>query len=190
MNTERKGKIDDIITDVIRRESPKYTNNPKDSGGPTKFGITQATLASYRGRAVTAAEVAALTEGDAREIYRHKFIAKPGYLPVLELSVAIGEEVVDTGVNAGPARATSFLQEALNGLNRNQRDYSDIAEDGICGPATVRALRAYLAKRGKEGEVVLLRALNALQGAYYIDLARRRPKDEEFLYGWLRTRVA
>lgn len=183
-------KVDDIITEVIQREGSTYTNDPKDSGGPTRYGITQAALASYRGRPVSAAEVAVLSEKEARAIYRKRYIDDPGYAPVLELSDAIAAEVIDAGVNTGPARATIFLQESLNALNRNGRDFADIAEDGACGPGTVGALRAYLAKRGKEGETVLLRALNSLQGAFYIDLARRRPKDEEYVYGWLRTRVS
>ena len=182
-------KIDDIINGVIRREGG-YVDNPNDSGGPTKYGITQAVLARYRGRPVSAEDVAALEVTEARAIYRERFVVEPGYVPVLALSQAIGEEVIDTGVNAGPGRATQLLQEALNGLNRNQRDYPDIAEDGDCGPATVAALGAYLRKRGREGEVVLCRLLNCLQGAFYNDLARRRPKDEAFLYGWLRERVA
>jgi len=37
--------------------------------------------------------------------------------------------------------------------------------------------------------LVLCRALNCLQGAYYIELAERREKDERFVYGWLKNRV-
>ena len=40
------------------------------------------------------------------------------------------------------------------------------------------------------GEHVMLRALNCLQGAFYINLSRSRQKDETFLYGWLDNRVA
>jgi hypothetical protein len=58
------------------------------------------------------------------------------------------------------------------------------------GALTIFALGQYLAKRGKAGETVLLRALNCLQGASYIDLAERRKKDETFLFGWLANRVA
>ena len=32
--------------------------------------------------------------------------------------------------------------------------------------------------------------LNCLQGAYYVDLAERREKDQRFMYGWLTHRVA
>ena len=54
----------------------------------------------------------------------------------------------------------------------------------------MEALDAFLAIRGKaSGEVVLLRALEALQGERYLRLAERRPANESFLYGWLANRV-
>ena len=40
------------------------------------------------------------------------------------------------------------------------------------------------------GETVLLKALNCLQGARYIELAEVRPQNESFVYGSLRERVA
>jgi lysozyme family protein len=183
-------KIDSIITGVLRREGAAFTNDLRDSGGPTKYGITQRALSQYLRRPAAVHEVEALTETQARAVYLHQYVEAPGFGVVLNLSDAIAAELVDTGVNSGPANATMLLQRALNALNRCGKDYPDIAEDGDCGPGTVAALRAFLQRRGHEGETVLLRALNGLQTAFYIDLARRRPKDEEFVYGWLRTRVA
>ena len=52
------------------------------------------------------------------------------------------------------------------------------------------ALTALLAKRGGDGRTVLLRALNALQGAFLLELGRRRQKDEDYLFGWFLNRVA
>lgn len=178
-----------IIDKVIKAEGSAFTNDPLDSGGPTKYGITQAALAAYKGFAVSAAEVSRLTEADAREIYRKRYIIDHGFLPVVELSDILGAELVDTGVNMGPARAAMFLQRSLNALNLGGKQFADVRVDGECGPATIEALQTYLRRRGKEGELVLLAALNALQGEYYIDLAERRPKDEAFVYGWLRARV-
>jgi lysozyme family protein len=181
--------IRQIISNIIAVEGSTYTNDPKDSGGPTKYGITLATLSAHRGKKCTAADVEALTEDEARVIYHEKFVVKPGFSNLLFLSARIGEELVDTGVNAGPARAATMLQRCLNALNRQGKDYADIPVDGECGPATVAALKALLAKRGKDGETIMLRALNCLQGEFYIDLAERRPKDESFLAGWLLNRV-
>lgn len=181
--------VDKIIDRVIRAEGSEYTNDPNDSGGPTKYGITLSTLARYRGKTVSAADVSALTEAEARAIYKAKYVEWPGFTPILAISPLVAEEVIDTGVNAGPARATEMLQRCLNALNRQERDYSDVKVDGDCGPATVEALRKYLTLRKSEGAIVLLRALNALQGEFYISLAERRPKDETFLFGWLMNRV-
>jgi hypothetical protein len=51
------------------------------------------------------------------------------------------------------------------------------------------ALDAFLELRGDGGQVVLMRALEALQGERYLRLAERRPSNEAFLYGWLANRI-
>ena len=179
-----------IIEGVLQREGSKFTDDPKDSGGPTRWGITQTVLSKWRGTKVYAEDVANLTKVEARAIYFARYVDAPGFRAVLTISPSIAEELIDTGVNTGPARATEMLQRALNALNRGQYDYPDVKVDGDCGPATVAALQAFIAFRKAEGITVLLRALNALQGEFYISLAERRPKDEEFLYGWLLNRVS
>ncbi|VED93728.1 Predicted Peptidoglycan domain [Klebsiella pneumoniae] len=50
-------------------------------------------------------------------------------------------------------------------------------------------LRDIFSARGKEGEQVLLRALNCSQGARYLELAEGREANEDFLYGWVKERV-
>ena len=85
--------------------------------------------------------------------------------------------------------ATGFLQRALNALNRGGRDYPDIAVDRRVGPRTLAALAGFLRVRGRTGEGVLLKALDALQGERYVRLAEARPANEAFLYGWLAGRV-
>ncbi len=89
----------------------------------------------------------------------------------------------------GPAVAATFLQRILTALNRNGRDYPDLIPDGRIGPVTMAALDSFLAHRGKQGEAVLLRAIEALQGERYLRLAERRPANEAFLYGWLANRM-
>lgn len=177
--------IDSLIEGVIGREG-RYSNNPNDTGGETMWGITErvARANGYGG------PMAALPRETAKQIYFRNYVQRPGFAAIMQSSEQIAEELVDTGVNMGPAVAALMLQKALNGLNNQGQLYSDILEDGDVGPATLNALSAYLRKRGAEGEAVMLKALNCLQGARYIDLARARQKNEAFLYGWLRTRVA
>jgi lysozyme family protein len=95
----------------------------------------------------------------------------------------LAEELFDTGVNMGVHRAVGFLQEGLNLLNRNQRSYKDILEDGKSGPGTLAALNRYLAKDPPEH---LLKIINILQGMHYIDYMRKSPAQEKYARGWLK----
>lgn len=177
--------IEEALDRLIAKEGG-YSNDPRDTGGETMFGVT-ARVARANGYA---GSMKAMTREQAKAIYRSQYWIKPGFADVSLINQAVAEELFDTGVNMGPGNASEFLQIALNGLNNQARDYPDIGEDGDIGPGTLAALRAYLAKRGKDGEAVLVKALNCLQGARYIDLARGRMSQESFLFGWLRTRVA
>ena len=90
----------------------------------------------------------------------------------------------------GPAVAVTFLQRALTALNRNASDYPDLVPDGRVGAQTLAGLDEFFSIRGKtQGETVLLRAIEALQGERYLRLAERRPANEAFLYGWLANRI-
>lgn len=86
--------------------------------------------------------------------------------------------------------AKPLLQRALNLLNNQGKEgWPDLAVDGIYGPATLSALKTYLAKRGKDGETALLRLLNILQGNRYIEIAERNPSQEKYFYGWVLNRI-
>jgi len=89
----------------------------------------------------------------------------------------------------GPAVAAGFLQRALNALNRGASDYGDIAVDRRIGDSTIAALAGFIRRRGRGGEAVLLKAIEALQGERYLHLAEQRPANEAFLYGWLANRL-
>ena len=177
--------IDEVIEDVIAKEGG-YSNDPRDAGGETNWGITVAVARAngFKG------PMRDLPRATAKAIYERQYVIRPGFDRVGDRSPAIGAELVDTGVNMGPAVAAIMLQRSLNALNRGGKDYPDIGTDGAVGPATLRALERFLAVRGKEGEAVMLKALNCLQGERYISLAEKRGANEAFLFGWLRTRVA
>ena len=94
----------------------------------------------------------------------------------------IANEMFDTGVNMGTGRAGRFLQQALNVLNKNEKIYKDIVEDGKVGSNTLKALNACLAYRGDE---YLYKILNILQGNHYISYMTKSPVQEKYAYGWL-----
>ena len=177
-------KIDQLVDALIEREGG-YVNNPADKGGPTCFGITEA-VARANGYA---GPMRQLPRDEAARIYTGLYWLRPRFDEVARRTERIGAEMFDTGVNMGPAVATTFLQRALTALNRNGTDYPDLVPDGRIGAQTLAALDAFFMKRGQTGETVLLRALEALQGERYLRLAERRPANEAFLYGWLANRI-
>jgi len=176
--------VEQMIDELIGREGG-YSNNPADAGGETMWGITvaRARRAGYQGA------MRDMPRATAAQIYRRENFEEPGFSLVYALSQAIGEELFDTGVNMGLSVPGPWLQRLLNALNRAGKTYPDISVDGRIGPQTIGALRAYLFDRGAAGEKVLLRGLNSLQGARYLELTEQRQANEVFFYGWLLNRV-
>jgi lysozyme family protein len=177
-------QIDRMISEVISREGG-FVDHPADRGGPTRWGITQAVARSQG----FCGQMRALPHSLAVDIYRRLYWISPGFDAVARLYPKLAEELFDTGINMGTAAAAGFLQRSLNALNRNSRDYADIAVDRRIGPATLAALAGYIAARADGGEAILLKAVEALQGAHYLRLAETRPSQEAFLYGWLANRI-
>jgi lysozyme family protein len=176
--------IQSLIDDVIDREGG-FVDHPADRGGATNWGITEA-VARANGYGGT---MRSLPRGTAAAIYRRLYWVAPGFDRVAERAAALAAELFDTGVNMGPTVAATFLQRALNALNRGASDYPDMRLDGSIGSVTLNALDRFLRARGRGGETVLIKAVEALQGERYLSLAERRPANEAFLYGWLANRI-
>lgn len=174
----------EYISEIMQIEGG-YSDDKEDSGGKTKYGITQELAREYG----YTGNMALLSPAMARQIYREEFWDALKLDEIERLCPSIVKELLDTGVNQGVNRSGNYLQSSLNALNRCEKDYKDLDVDGFIGRLTLAALRSYLFRRGSQGELVLLRALNCLQGAHYIELSQERPKDEKFVFGWLLNRV-
>lgn len=175
--------IEAIIDEILSVEGG-YSNDPADPGGETMYGITAATArqAGYLG------PMKDLPLEYARDIYRGRYVTVPRFDQVAAIDPDIGAELVDTGVNMGPHRAAEFLQRWLNAFNYDRR-YPELAVDGRVGPVTLEVLKGFVQWRGAEGRKALLCALNALQGARYLEIAEARPSQRRFVYGWVTKRV-
>jgi lysozyme family protein len=180
----------DMINGVLSREGSQYTNNPADSGGPTKYGVTLGAYSDYIGRPATIADIQNLTSDQAYNFYWNKYYLGPKNDAIFNMSSMVGGKMTDISVNMGPPRAGIFLQTALNAFNLRGTKYPDMTVDGSVGQRTLSALSTYLDWRGSDGESVLFRALNSQQGQFYLNLAAARPKDEDFAYGWFLNRVS
>lgn len=123
--------IDDLISRVIEREG-SYVDDPADRGGPTKYGITMATLYAWRKAPVSARDVEQLTADEARRIYRANYFPA-GFERIPE--PALLELVFDYGVNSGVGAAVRSLQTVLQ-----RSGYYDGRIDGDFGPKSAAAL--------------------------------------------------
>ena len=179
-----KISVEELIDDVIDREGG-YVNHPADRGGETNWGITKA-VARQNG---FTGQMVDLPRDTAVDIYRQIYWIAPNFHKVADKAEKLAEELFDTGINMGTGTAAGFLQRALNALNRNQKDFADLTIDRRIGPATLNALGAFLRMRGADGEHVLVKAIEALQGAHYLRIAETRPSQEAFVFGWLKNRI-
>lgn len=176
--------FDDLVDKIIATEGG-YSNHASDAGGETRFGITHLVARRYGYRG----DMKLLPLSLAKQIYKERYWNALNLSRIERVAPSIVEELLDTGVNQGVGRAAEYLQMALNAFNGQERDYMDVVVDGDIGPQTLAALRQFIERRGYDGEVVLLRALNVLQGSFYLQLSQRRKSDEDFVYGWIKNRV-
>ena len=153
------------IDTILKHEGSAFTNHPRDRGGPTKYGITQKTLAAWRSRAVSVRDVRTLTEQEARDIYENLYISRPGFDRIHDARVQ--GLVIDCGVHVGTATATRWLQKAAG-----------VKVDGCVGPVTLRAVNS-----GKPE--ALYKKVLAARLRHYGRIITDNPSQSAFAAGWL-----
>lgn len=123
-----------------------YTNNPKDPGGETNWGIT---IAVARGNGYTG-PMKSMPRETAVAIYKKLYwdTIKGDQLPS-----AIAFQVFDAGVNHGVSRASAWLQQCVG-----------TAQDGKIGPATLAAVT-------RRSDAQLVFAFLAIRTQFYTDLS-------------------
>ena len=87
-----------------------YTNHPSDPGGPTNFGITIYDYRKYVKPNATAADVRAMTAGEAKAIYRKRYWDAQR---CDELPAGVDYSVFDYGVNSGIGRSGKVLRRVV-----------------------------------------------------------------------------
>jgi lysozyme family protein len=108
----------DACFEIVIGHEGGYSNDPRDPGGETKYGISK--------RAYPQADIRNLTLDGAKAIYRRDYWDK---LRCDELHPGIALVLFDAGVNVGVGRAASWAQTAAG-----------VKVDGVIGPVSVAAL--------------------------------------------------
>ena len=175
--------VQQIAREIVGREGG-FVNDPDDSGGATKYGVTIHTMRRL-GLDLTGdgqigvADVRALTRAQAEEIFVEHYYARPG---IDRLPALLQASVFDMYVNAG-GNAVKILQRLLREMGQN------IAVDGAIGPRTVTAAQA----TAEAAPDHLADAYGIARRNYYFRLADRRPASRKFARtraggkgGWIR----
>jgi lysozyme family protein len=106
-----------------------YVNHPKDPGGATNRGVTQAVYDQWRkAHGHPHQSVKAITEEEVQGIYRKQYWDK---VRGDDLPVGVDMAVFDFAVNSGVSRAIKYLQGVVG-----------VAQDGAMGPGTLAAVEA------------------------------------------------
>lgn len=158
-----------LVPFILSWETDKYTNNKKDKGGPTKYGITLATWRRVgydkNGDGILNEEdVKLLTKDDFHRVFKQNFWNACKADKIQDQSVA--NMLVDFAYNSGVKRAATYLQLTLG-----------ITADGIIGNKTLFAINKSNGKR-------LFERFKKTREDYLKSIAKGEQKD--FLDGWLR----
>lgn len=147
-----------------------YSDNPNDAGGPTNYGITQATAEAYG----YTGDMADLDLGTAQAIYQSEYwdTWSLGSIPAQGPATAI----FDLHVNMGGG-AAKVVQAALAATGWTG------TQDGAWGPQTLAGVIA-------APPAALLVALSAAAANRYQSIAASNPADQTFLSGWLNRAAA
>lgn len=147
-----------------------YVNNPGDHGGPTKGGITQATLAAWRGHPVSASDVRNMTIEEWRDIMTEQYWTRPG-LDLLPLPNLVMGSVFDAGVMSGPFTAIWMLQSVVGAHT-----------DGSVGDETVAACIDYMGTHTSDD---IANAYCVARIQRYHLIVQHDPSQEKWLHGWI-----
>jgi lysozyme family protein len=143
-----------------------YSNDPFDHGGPTNYGITQDTLAAFRGKPVDERDVKNLSLQEAKMIYRSKYW-NPLACDQIR-SPIVSQILFDQGVNRGISAAAKSIQRAVG-----------VKDDGMIGPKSIEAINS------KVDRELAMRFVFDAQEAY-ARIVQNNTTQAKFLVGWLR----
>ncbi len=147
-----------IVKTLAREGGSRFTDDPNDPGGATKFGISQ--------KAYPYLDIKNLTETQAREIYRNDYWNRVHGEEITNQAVA--ENIFDTAVNMGVRTASRLAQVTL--------DVKPV--DGIIGKQTLKAINS------ADPEVFLAKFTLA-KIARYANICNRNKSSRKFLLGWI-----
>jgi lysozyme family protein len=152
-----RGTFDVYFPELLKHEGG-YVDHPSDPGGATKYGITIGTLKAWRGKAVTKADVKALTKAEAAAIYRARYWDAikaddlPSGLDALAFDIAVNHGVGRWRQWAAIADGKTTLDAIKAVTERRRRFYRALKTFSVFGKGWMRRaddVEAWAVKRAR-----------------------------------------
>lgn len=143
---------------IVREGGAKFTNDPDDPGGPTKYGIAE----NYH----KGVDVKNLTEAGAKVIYKKEYWDPVCGDAILDQGVA--EMLFDAAVNLGVGTTVRLLQVALG-----------LVPSGAMDVSTITMLNSTPAHE-------VAAAFTLAKIARYVHLCDVTPAKRKYFFGWVR----
>ena len=166
--------FDIAVENTIKKEGI-FSNNPNDTGGKTKYGITETILKEFG----DSTPIEDLTLEEAKKIYEFKYW-KPLNLDKVN-NQEIANQIFDFGVNCGINTAGKAVQTSLNLLNYYTPNWLDLIIDGIIGTKTLDAINSLT----PNDIPYFLKILKAERYIVYKNAVLKNSKNKAFIRGWI-----
>lgn len=154
---------------LLEDEGSRFTEDPDDSGGATKFGVTQKDLEQFLQRSCDAEDVREMNQDTAAAIYEKFYWNTFGCDRISDEAIATA--VLNTCVLYGGHTGMKMAQRALNNCGQN------LVPDGHHGPKTEEAFNSVLASNFIPAFVAqILTRIDFVVEQY--------PKNQKFMQGW------
>ena len=135
--------------EIVLKSEGGYVNDPRDSGGRTNLGVTQAVWEEWVGHQVSEKDMRELTPEKVAPMYEMKYW-RTSYCE--KLPVGLNLLVFSMAVNSGSGRAVKLLQRSVG-----------CVEDGVIGPNT-------LSKINEKDQLELIDKYSETRKAFYESL--------------------
>ena len=147
-----------VTKTLIHEGGSRVTNDKDDSGGLTKYGVSQ--------RSYPNVDIRSLTEDQAKEIYKRDYWDKVKGDDITDQDVA--GNLFDTAVNMGPRTASRLAQIAL--------DIEPV--DGIIGSISVKAINDATSEQ-------FMAEFTIAKIARYAHICNKNKSQKKYLLGWV-----
>lgn len=124
-----------------------YVDHPKDPGGPTNKGITQAVYDAWqKSQDLPTQSVRNISDATVAAIYKQQYWDR---INGDNLPAGVDFAVFDYAVNSGVSRAAKTLQAVVG-----------VTQDGQIGPATIQATKTYVAMTVTNKRLAFMQSLS------------------------------